>query len=351
MPRLLCLLLAACVAAPVFAQYGESITVSRVIFDVRVTEADGEPVADLTPADFTVELGGAPAEVVSASWIAEGAIAHARPKPRLQRNDEGERVLRATADPDEPRLIVLFVQTDFARNTVRVGGQMKFRSYAEELVRSFAPNDRVAVFSFDSHLKFRSDLTANKDEAIQAFRDSILIDTPPPPLAVDEPSLALLLDRDEMRRATSSEQGLLLVANALKNLPGAKTLFLLGWGLGDFANRKVVMKREWNDAWRAMEEARVTMISLDTTDAGHDLAAGLNTAAVQTGGFYAAAAQNPHLALQRVQGTLKGRYELELISSKPLDPGTHSITVRVNRKKVEVLAPAAITISVSQSES
>ncbi|HEY0158178.1 MAG TPA: hypothetical protein VGF28_12920 [Thermoanaerobaculia bacterium] len=351
MPRLLCLLLAACFAVPAFAQYEESITVSRIIFDVRVTKSNGQAIADLKPEDFTVEVGGAPARVVSASWIEEGAVAPAPPKVRVERSEDGERVLRATAGAEEPRLIVVFIQTDFARNAVRLGGQMKFRSYAEELVRSFAPADRLAVFSFDSHLKFRSDLTADKDAVVAAMRDAIRIDLPPPPPTVAEPSLAPHLDREAMKRATSSEEGLLLVSNALKTIPGAKTLLLLGWGLGDLANGQIVMKPEWKDAWRALEEARVTMISLDTTDASHDLAAGLSSAAVQTGGFYSAAAQSPRIAVQRVQGTMRGRYELELIASKPLDAGTHGIAVRVNRKKAEVLAPAAITISVSESTS
>lgn len=346
MPRILFLLLAISLAMPAFAQYEESITVARVVFDVRVTKAGGEPIAGLTPEDFIVELSGAAATVVSASWIEEGGIAHARPpKVRIERGEDGERVLRATAEADEPRLIVLFIQTDFAREAVRVSGQMKFRSYAEELVRSFMPADRVAVFSFDSHLKFRADLTADKEEAVQALRDSILINTPPPPLAVDEPSLAQRLDHEQMRRATSSEQGLLLVANALKSIPGTKTLLLLGWGLGSYQDGLVRMRREWKDAFRALEEARVTIISLDTTDAGHDLAAGLSSAAVQTGGFYASAAQTPRTAINRVQGTLRGRYELELTSSKPLGPGTHTIAVRVKRRGATVLAPAAITIS------
>jgi hypothetical protein len=153
------------------------------------------------------------------------------------------------------------------------------------------------------------------------------------------------LDAEEMRRATSSERGLQLVANALKDIPGPKTLLLLGWGLGSYGDGLVRMRHDWKDAFHALEEARVTMISLDTTDAAHDLAAGLNTAAVQTGGFYAAAAQTPRAAIQRVQGTMRGRYELELTSSVPLGAGTHTIAVRVKRKNATVLAPAAITIS------
>jgi antitoxin (DNA-binding transcriptional repressor) of toxin-antitoxin stability system len=51
-----------------FAQYEGSITVQRMLLEVRVTKHGGEPVADLTPADFTVTVGGQPVQVASAIW-------------------------------------------------------------------------------------------------------------------------------------------------------------------------------------------------------------------------------------------------------------------------------------------
>lgn len=345
MPRLIPLL-ALGFAFNAFGQYDESITVSRIIFDVRVTKQNGAPVPDLTAGDFEVEIGGVPARLVSLSWIDEESTRYLQPVPQpLTEEERAQPAVRANTSFDDPRLVVVFVQTDFARNRIRVRGQMRFRAYAEELMKSFAAEDRIAVFSFDSHLKFRRDFTADKEDVIEAFRDTILIDSPPPPAAVPEPSLARYLDAGAMKRATSSEEGLLLVANALKNLPGPKTLLLLGWGLGDFSGRLLVMRPEWQQATRAMEEARVTMIALDTTDGAHELAAGLNRAAKETGGFYSATSQGPRIAVRRVQGALRGRYELELVSSRPLAAGTHDVVVKVKRKNVVVLAPAGITLS------
>jgi hypothetical protein len=221
---------------------------------------------------------------------------------------------------------------------------MKFRRYAEELVRSFGASDRVAVFSFDSHLKFRSDLTTDKEAAILAMRDSIFINLPPPPAAVPEPSLAPLLDARAMKRAATSEDALHLLARALEQIDGPKTLLLLGWGLGDWFGGFVHMKPQWRRVRRALEQARVTIMSLDTTDAYHDLAVGLSIAAAETGGVYAAAAIAPHLALRQVQRILEGRYELELIAPEGLR-GDQTLDVRVKRRGTAVHAPTVVSIS------
>jgi VWFA-related protein len=332
------------IASNALAQYGESITVSRVLVDVRVTKANGEPVADFDAADFEVWIDGEQAAVKSSAWIEEGAgaVVSAALAEEEEEDDDATTVRTGIA----PRNIVVFVQTDFQRAQARMQGQMKFRTYAEELIQSFEPQDRIAVFSFDSHLKFRCDLSTDRDDAIQALRNSILIDAPPPPRVVPSPSLASKLNAQEMKRATSSEEGLMIVAEALKSIEGPKTLLLLGWGLGEKVGRMLIMRPEWKDARRALDAARVAIISLDTTAASyHDLQYGLSSAAEQTGGFYASTNEFAKQAIDRVQRTLSGRYELELIPSKPLDPGVHSLQVRVSRRGMNVLAPTSITIS------
>ena len=328
------------------AQYEETITVSRVLVDVRVTDANGQAIRNLTPAEFTVHIGRKRAEVASATWIHEAAPAW---NPDAF-DDEGQDLLRSGIDttapaPDRPgRLFVVFIQTDFQRAAVRVGGQMKFRRYAEELVRSFGPRDRLAVFSFDSHLKFRCDFTDDTEAVIRAMRESILINIPPAPPEVPEPALGSWLDKHAMKRAATSEDALQILATALRNIDGPKTMLLLGWGLGDRVGRFVVMKPQWRRVRRALEAARVTIMSLDTTDAYHDLAAGLSIAASQTGGLYTAAAITPHLAVKQVQSALEGRYELELIAPDGLR-GDEELSVRVKRRGANVLAPSIVTIS------
>lgn len=332
MTRLLIVLLCAASAA---AQYQETITVSRVLLDVRVTEAGGEPIADLQPADFTIRIGGQPARVVSAKWVDDVA--------RAAGAGRGE--LPDLAAPQPGRLFVALVQTDFQRVAQRVRGQMKFHSYAADLIESFGPYDRVAVFSFDSHLKFRRDFTADKADAAKAVAESILLDSPPPPPAVEEPSLAPFLEREAMKRAASSEQALLVIANALGNIDGPKTLLLCGWGLGERYRGFVAMRREWAQARAALLRARVTILAFDTTEASnHDLAAALALAANETGGFYASTNELAQQAVNRAKRSLRGRYELELIADDGR-AGTHPLDVRVRRRGAFVLAPSTISIA------
>lgn len=321
------------------AQLQETITVRRVLVDVRVTRFGGEPVTDLTADDFDVRIGGKRAVVESAEWIEDT-------RPGAAVDGDGTPEASAVARPDpRGRLLVLFVQTDFTRTPSRVSGQMKFLNYAEEIIDSLQPEDRMAVFSFDSHLKFRLDFTNDKAALREATRDTIWIDHPPLPAASPEPSLVSRLNADAMRRAAHSETAIQLVANALSPIEGPKSMLLLGWGLGELGPAGVKMKRQWKPARQALDAARVSIFALDTTSADyHDLEAGLQSAAAQTGGFYAKTHVFPRVALERLQRTLRGHYELSLRASDALVVGTRTLDVRVKRRGVQLLAPQSVII-------
>lgn len=53
------------------AQFEETITVSRVLVDIRVTNDRGTPLRGLTPQDFIATIGGASASVESVTFIDE----------------------------------------------------------------------------------------------------------------------------------------------------------------------------------------------------------------------------------------------------------------------------------------
>lgn len=334
------LLVASCCAVAAEAQFREEVIVARVLVDVRVTDWSGNAVRDLRPEDFTARVGGREAVIDSADWIWES---------RLAREAEAVENGPAHPPPGEPqalrgRTVVVFVQTDFARNAVRTKGQMKFRRHAEMILASLDPEDRVAVFSFDSHLKFRSDLTTDREAVIDAFRRTLRIDHPPAPPEVISPSLAEHLDRAAMKRVTSSEAALRLVTRALTKIDGPKILILLGWGLGERAGRVVQMRREWPALRSELDAARVTIFALDTTDAGyHDLEFGLRSAAKETGGFYAKTNEFADGVVTRFRNTIAGRYELTL-RTEDLTRGTYPVDVRVQRRGVHVLAPTSVVI-------
>jgi hypothetical protein len=78
--------------------------------------------------------------------------------------------------------------------------------------------------------------------------------------------------------------------------------------------------------------------------AAHDLAAGLGSAAAETGGFYMNTNSFPEQVIARVQRTLGGRYELELRTTTPLQAGTYDLVVRAKHRGARVLAPQSVTI-------
>jgi VWFA-related protein len=322
-------------AASAFAQFGETITVSRVLVDVRVTDSRGAPLRGLTPDDFIVKIGDAPSRVESVTLIDETTSIP----------DETDSSSPQQDNTPRGRLFIVFVQTDFARNTSRVSGQIHFNRYAEHFIESLQPDDRVAVLSFDSHLKFRLDFTSDKEIVADAIIRSLRIDEPPPPPIVHSPALAARLDREAMKRVVSSEAALLLIGNALIPIEGPKNLLLLGWGLGERTPDGVEMRREWTATRRALDAARVTLFAFDTSVADyHDLELGLQSAAQQTGGFYAKTHIFPEIGLERLERTLTARYELELELRVPstLKPGTHDLDIRVKRRGATVLAPSSI---------
>jgi VWFA-related protein len=315
----------------------ETITVERILLDARVTDYSGNPMMGLTPKDFRVKVDGANATVESVEWIPESAVAR-----DLAGIDEPEKAaVNETLEipPPKGRLLIFFFQTDFARVHERMVGQMHLLATVNDLVENLEDEDRVAVFSYDSHLKFRLDFSGDKRRIREAMEQSLLTDEPAPPPIVPMPSLAKRLDKKEMLDVKSPERALLVVANALRPIPGPKSLILFGWGLGHLVGKHVTMGPDYGAARLALESARVTVFSLDTTFAdSHSLEVGLEQAAADTGGFYAKTHEFPTIAYERLQRTLSGHYELEVKKPQTGNKGVHSIDVQVGRKGAYVLA-------------
>src|SRR6185436_5250030 len=319
-------------AAP--AQFRESIDVVRIAVDLRVTDSRGNAIRDLTPADFDVRIAGKRAEVETLEWVDDV--------------EDRQSCLSCETDPGQAglpvlhgRLFIFFVQTDFARNAIRIGGQLNFLRYAEKMIEDFATEDRVAVMQFDSHLKLRLDFTGEKEQVLSALRDTILINHPPRPPVVPEPSLASRFDFEDARRATDSETGLLVLGNALRSIPGPKTILLMGWGLGRLSNGVVRMTAKYTLARQALDAARTAIFAIDVPEADyHSLEVGLQQAAEDTGGLYVKTFRFPQIAVDLMQRTLEGHYEMTLRRPDQLGPGTHAPRVSVKSRGAGVLAPS-----------
>jgi len=324
-------------ALPLAAQVQEHITVERIIVDARVTDDGGNPITGLKGSDFRVRIDGKPAVVESSEWIPETAAAR-----EMASIDAAIADVNTSLDQPAPRgrLLIFFYQTDFARNSARVAGQMQTVVNANDWLEWLDPEDRVAVFSFDSHLKFRLDFTNNKDHIKDAMQQAMLTNEPPWPRIVPMPALAKRLDPTEMRKAASPEAALIIVANALRPIPGPKSIILFGWGLGRLTPMGVMMEEKYFSARQALESARASVFSIDFTQAdSHSLEVGLGKVAGDTGGFYAKTFHFPKIAVDRLQKTLAGHYELEVRKPDTNVRGTHTIEVDVpSQRRATVLA-------------
>ncbi len=331
------LLFALFVPTAAHAQLQEKITVERILIDARVTNYSGDAILGLGPDDFRVRIDGKPAKVESVEWVPETTVG------RELANIEAPRAeVNTSTDQPAPRgrLLVFFFQTDFAREPSRVIGQQQIVVMADKWLDWLEDDDRVAVFSFDSHLKFHLDFTGDKQKIHDAMEHALMTDEPLPPRMVPMPSLGKRIDREEMRKAYTPEAALIILGNALRSIPGPKSLILFGWGLGRYIyGVGVFMELKYASARYALERARVSIFSIDFTQAdGHTLSAGLSKAAEDTGGFYASTFRFPHIALERLRRTLSGHYELEVRKPETKVRGAHTIEVDVTRRDANVLA-------------
>jgi hypothetical protein len=308
---------------------GESIDVVRYIIPARVVDLQGDAIPDITAEELTATVGGRKATIETAEWIGSRSSVTA----------PGE-----TAQPPAGRLIVIFIQTDFAREPLRVMGQLKFHTLVSTILEMFQPEDSVAVVSHDSHLKLQSDFTRDRERTRKAIHASIEIRRMELPPAPDSgPSLVRHLDLQEMRRASSAGAALKLVANALVANEGQKVVIVGGWGIGELHNRRVHLDSPWVEAMALFRANRAPVITLGT-GLGGELTYGLVATAAQTGGFYAGTQQFAEQSMTRLRGVLSGYYELVLRIDGQLPPGEHRIALQTTRARANVLS-APLTVS------
>lgn len=299
----------------------EAIVVERLIIDAWITRPDGAPVENVAPDDLDVRIGGRPARVEAVEFH--------------EINPEGENESGPASDEavaEAGRLFVYYFQTDFQR--ARVIGQMRMIDAARELVDNLTPADYVAVVSFDSHLKLHLDFSRDREAIMRAIAGTLRIGETPVHVENGEgPSLIAGISRDSARRAARPETSLLLIARALLDVEGHKDLVFFGWGLGRYGAGGVVMDHDWAPARQVMEDARTTMFVLDTSDADyHSLEVGLTEAAAATGGYYQRTNRFAQQAVQRLQRTLAGRYEI-IVVIEDMPRGVHPVTVRLRDRR------------------
>ncbi len=312
------------------ATYEESLDVGLLTVVVRVVDTWGNPILGLQPDDFRVRVGPQGVPVVAVDWmgggeeVGEGTVDAGAPGsppagPPAESAARGGTLAGgaapATAGAPEAatagRLVVVFVQADL--DPTRIGGQLRLRPFTRELLASLQPRDRVAVVSFDSHLKLWQDFGADREATHRAIDVAMLFSPEVAVAPAAPPSLAGHLDLEAARLAASPERALELVARALEPLPGEKVILFLGWGMGRFDASGVRMAPAFQPAVRALRAAKAAVFVLDVTSAdAHSLSAGLEDVAEATGGLYLSTFRLPSLATRTLARSLSGYYVLTL---------------------------------------
>ena len=313
------------------ATFGEQVDVTLTSIAVRVLDrGTGENLRGLGAADFRLLIGGRELPIDAVEWVSS------------HEPFGGEEALDAFAaagiePPSAGKLVVFFVQADLRPS--RMIGQMRTLPEAKRFLDTLALEDRVAVVSFDSHLKLRQDFTLERGEVRAAFDQAMLVGPEPWLRAGREPSLARHFDLDAARDAAVPERGLEVTARALEPLPGEKVIVFVGWGLGRFGQLGVEMIPAYGDALQALARARATVFALDVTDADyHSLEVGLKQIASDTGGKYLKTTYHPKAAANRLADLVSGFYRVTF--QAPADAGGERIRIELRDRRLgEVVAP------------
>jgi VWFA-related protein len=314
-------------------RFGERVEVARIIIDARVLDDRGNPVPGLTADDFKVKIAGKVVRVETATWVGgRDTSLGAAPPASTPLTESG-----APLSPG--RLIVFLFQKDLEPS--RIVGLMRMLLKSRHLLETLTPNDRVAILSFDSHLKIWTDFTNDRERLDRVLAHGVLFERPPAVTASATPSLVERLDPDSGRRAYGIERALELIGEALEPLPGSKSLVLIGHGFGRFSRSGVAMESDYGPARRALVTSRTSVFSLDVTDADyHSLEAGLQLVSEETGGFYARTHIFPDVAMRRLSGALAGYYVL-FVEKPESERPMHNIEVELTRRKGQVLATSS----------
>jgi VWFA-related protein len=316
-------------------RFAERVDVGRILIDTRVVDDAGSPVLGLNAGDFEVTIDGAPVRVESAEWIGEQSSSSNEPLPSTG-------PVGVVGPPAPGRLIVFLIQKDLT--PVRAKGLMRWPQINGPLLASLTGADRVAVLSFDSHLRYWLDFTSDVERVRAVLAQDVLFKNPAPLARGPEPSLLARLTPAQGRAAATIEEALRLIGRALEPLPGSKSIVLVGYGFGRLTGTgESAMMPEYDAARIALQAARATLLCLDVSFADfHSFAAGLGTVAADTGGIVGSVYVSPRETVDRVVHALAGYYVLS--AEKPAaEKGVHRIVVRLRQTKGTVLARRSYT--------
>ena len=311
-------------------EFGETLEVALITYRLRVLRPDGSPVRDLLPENFRVRLGRRELEVSAVDWVESGSSPAADLPPEVLAES-------GITLPPPGKLLVFFVQAGLQGG--RMLGHLKQIPHARALLESLGRDDRVAVVSFDSHLKLRLDFTRDQRRVMESLSQAIRFGKKVAPLPAGRyPSLARSFDYEAARKAATPERALELTAHALTPLLGEKAVVFVGWGVGRFDKGGVSFSRQYDRARDALDRANATVSVLDISQADfHTLELGLQQVAHDTGGTYERVFRRGVIATERLARTLEGYYLLTFENPNPREtPRRSKLRVKLRGARGEV---------------
>jgi VWFA-related protein len=309
--------------------YQERVNVSRVVVDARVVDDAGKPIKGLSAADFEAKINGKSAAVDSIDWV---------PSERDDRTLSTSPMLPVITPFPRGRAMVFLYQkkTDLSE----VGGLMRVQRDLAAFANIVAPDDRVAVVSFDTHLHLWVDFTNDVTRIRRVLQHDIVVGSPPQVEPGGLPSLRARLSPEVERSSDTIEKAFRVLGDALEPLPGMKSIIVLGYAMGTWAPRlgTVHMANDYPDAFAALQKARISVFCIDLTRADyHPREEGLRMIADDTGGFYMQSHIFSAAIFDRLAGALAGYYAL-LVVPPDVKKGERQIDVRLVHRRGTVFA-------------
>lgn len=327
-------------------QFFDQVDVSLRTVVARVVNRRGEPLLDLTTDDLIAKVDGKPVPIVALDWYTGTSDSAASigdntidtlTQPDLGLSPEMKQLIIESTG----RLVVIFVQIGHAEvitlDESYITGHLKLLPHLRGLLDELDPEDRVAVVSYDSHLKVWLDFSLDREAANAAIYDGIGFGKPNV-RRNQRLSLFEVLDDETMTRATTPEKALIAIARALEGLPGIKDMIFVGWGLGRYTHGiGVLLPKDFTTAVNILGRAQATVSVLDVTQAeSHALASGLKTVAAATGGTYASTYDAVGRKVDQLGRTLQGYYIVSLDrNAMPTHGGT--LKLSIDQRDISVL--------------
>jgi VWFA-related protein len=309
--------------------YQERVNVSRILVDARVVDDAGKPIRGLAASDFAVKINGKSATVDTVEWVpaktADTPLAASSTQP-----------FTTPSSPDRAIVFLYEKKPDLSEVT----GLMRVQRDLAAFANIIAPNDRVAIVSFDTHLHLWVDFTDDVRRIRRVLEHDIVVSSPPRLQPGPFPSMRARVPAQVERSTDTIEKTFRVLADALEPLSGSKTIIVLGYAMGTWLPRfgAVYMAKEYADAFAALQKARVSVFCVDLTKADyHPREEGLQMIANDTGGFYMQSHIFTAAIFDRLAGALAGYYAL-LVEPPDAQKGERQIDVRLVHRRGTVFA-------------